>query len=147
MKSTQAGKKSIVKAQEEVAAAESVLDKAVKSVEKKAGKKVTKKEEKIDSADEKVKVKSSEKAKSKSSEKNTDKKASAKKSMDAKVVFQFYGNEIETKALIEQAKADFIAAGGKEKEIKAMELYIKPEENAAYYVINGVPSGKIAIFA
>jgi hypothetical protein len=140
MKSKSSVKKELEKAQEEVAAAsESVLDKAVKAVEKKAAKKATKKSEKSDSVD--------EKASAKSSEKEAAKKASTKKTIDTKVVFQLSGSEIETKSLLEQAKADFIAAGGKEKEIKAMELYIKPEENAAYYVVNGVPLGKIAIFA
>lgn len=140
MKSVKASKKSISIANEEVAATESVLDKAVKAVEKKAAKKATKKAETAEKEEELTT------ARKKSSEKESSKKES-KKTVEAKVIFQFLGNEIEPKNLLEQAKADYLASGGKEKDIKAMELYIKPEDNAAYYVVNGVPYGKVAIFA
>ena len=69
------------------------------------------------------------------------------KKINTRVVFQLLGNEIETTTLIEQAKAEFFATGGKEAEIKEIEIYIKPEDNAAYYVINGNVSGKVLIFA
>lgn len=140
MKSSEA-KKSISKANEEIAATESVIDQDVKAVEKKATKRTKKADVKdVDSQE------TTEKAGKKNSTKKSTSQAS-KKVIDTRIVFQFLGNDIEPKNLLEQAKADYLAAGGKEKDIKAMELYIKPEDNAAYYVVNGVPAGKVTIFA
>lgn len=69
------------------------------------------------------------------------------KKMKVKIVVQYLGNEIEPNILLEQAKADYLASGGNEKDMTNMELYIKPEDNAAYYVVNGITAGKLTIFA
>lgn len=141
MKSLKAGKKSILQANDEIAATESVLEKAVKAVEKKTSKKALKKVEASNQED----GLTSEKPSKSSTKKSTAK--TSKKMIETKVVFQFLGNDIEPKSLLEQAKEDYLATGGKEKDIETMELYIKPEDNAAYYVVNGTPYGKVTIFA
>ncbi len=55
---------------------------------------------------------------------------------------QFQGAEIDLNALVEAAKADFHAAK-KRTLVTGLKLYVKPEECAAYYVINGKHEGKI----
>ena len=55
---------------------------------------------------------------------------------------QYQGDEIDTAALIEAAKADF-KAGHKRTLITDLKLYLKPEEKTAYYVANDTISGSI----
>lgn len=62
--------------------------------------------------------------------------------MVQEVFFQYAGQEIVVKNILEKAKKEFIAEANKESDIKSIQLYIKPEENAAYYVINGKSDGK-----
>ena len=76
--------------------------------------------------------------------KAADKKAEVKKAVAAKnvVQLQFAGKDIAVDAIVEAAKADFKA--NNKGAVKTVEVYLKPEENAAYYVINGV-AGKVAL--
>ena len=54
---------------------------------------------------------------------------------------QFSGSDWIVADLIEQAKAAYAAENT--EAVKEIELYVKPEENKAYYVINGGVSGSI----
>ena len=70
--------------------------------------------------------------------KKTVKKAEPKVAM----FIQYAGKEVDTAELLKAAKKDFVkkagkAAGKKASDIKKIELYIKPEEDAVYYVIDG----------
>ena len=58
------------------------------------------------------------------------------------IVVQYSGGEIGTAALTEAAVAQFRAVK-KRAGIKAIQLYVKPEEHAAYFVINGDFTGKV----
>ena len=60
----------------------------------------------------------------------------------AEIVLQYSGAEIEAATLADAAVAQFRAAK-KRARIKDIKLYLKPEERAAYYVINGSFSGKV----
>ena len=42
--------------------------------------------------------------------------------------------------LVAAAKKAYVAAGHKEEEIETIDIYVKPEENAAYYAVNGIGS-------
>lgn len=64
-------------------------------------------------------------------------KTAAKKAADATVYIQFAGNQVAAKDILEAAKKAF-AEANEGVEIKTIELYVKPEEGAAYYVVNGV---------
>lgn len=70
------------------------------------------------------------------------KKAAAKKAPAKKVVakeslhIQWAGKEYSQEDLVKLAKAAYKAAGNKDAAEK-IDLYVKPEENAVYYVING----------
>lgn len=86
-----------------------------------------------------------ETAKKETAKKETTKKATTKKSVEPAVVVQFGGQEVDMATVIENAKKAFEAEGNKVSSIKEIQIYVKPEEYAAYYVINGV-SGRINLF-
>ena len=65
------------------------------------------------------------------------KKAPVKKEIKTAVYVQYAGKEAEVEKLVAAAKKAYVAAGHKETDIKTVEIYVKPEENTAYYVING----------
>lgn len=60
------------------------------------------------------------------------------------IVLQYQGGETDVAALVEAAKADFHSVK-KRTLVTALKLYIKPEEGAAYYVINEDYNGKITL--
>ena len=67
------------------------------------------------------------------------KKAPAKKELsheNTSVTIEFAGRQVAAKEVVAKAKAAFEAAH-EGVEVKTLELYIKPEENVAYYVVNG----------
>ncbi len=100
-------------------------------------KKKTQETESISVAEKKPKRKTSEKSSTQKEDVSTAKKAEKIEEIEARVVFQQSGYQLEPKLILEQAKADWFAKGHKESELKSIELYIKPEEWSAYYVING----------
>lgn len=61
------------------------------------------------------------------------------------VYVQFDGKEIRTEELVEQVKEAWKAEGHRISSIKSLELYIKPEDMAAYYVVNEKTTGKIEL--
>ena len=71
------------------------------------------------------------------------KKAAAKKEFKTEVVLQYGEKEVNTKDMVAAIKKEWTKAKHKISDIKSMELYIKPEEYAVYYVINGDTTGKI----
>ena len=93
-----------------------------------------------------------ETAKKETVKKETVKKAApakkattTKKAVEPAVVVQYAGQEVNMATVIENAKKAFEAEGNKVSSIKEIQIYVKPEEYAAYYVINGV-SGRINLF-
>ena len=46
----------------------------------------------------------------------------------------------------EKVKAQFVAEGNKATAIKSLNIYLKPFENSAYYVINGDVTGRVDLF-
>lgn len=107
------------------AAKESVKETAekAKTVAKKAG----------------ARTKSAAKKVTEAAKAESHKRAASK--IEKKVVLQYQGREVEEAALVEAATAAF--KENSKAIIKTVELYLKPEENAAYYVINGSFTGKI----
>lgn len=85
-------------------------------------------------------------------EKTTARKTAAKKPSVKKaaepvstVYVQYLGKEYSDKKLLELAKASYLALGNKEEDIKTLDIYVKPEENTAYYAVNGVGSDEYKI--
>ncbi len=66
-----------------------------------------------------------------------------KKEAAANVVLQFAGREVAMKDVLEAAKKAYAASN--KAAIKDITLYVKPEDNAAYYVVNGDVTGKIEL--
>ena len=60
------------------------------------------------------------------------------------VVVEFSGKQIMAKDVLKKAEEAYLAAH-KGVGIKTLELYISPEQNAAYYVVNGEASKDFVI--
>lgn len=74
------------------------------------------------------------------------KRTASKKAVKAEVSVQFAGKEYTAEKLVEIAKDVWqYDLGKKAADFKEVRLYVKPEENAVYYVINGEVSGSFAI--
>lgn len=58
---------------------------------------------------------------------------------------EYYGKQIDEATLIKEAKSIWTKSGKKACDLKSLELYIKPEENMAYYVFNHDDSGSFPI--
>lgn len=57
--------------------------------------------------------------------------------MKSDVIVQYHGKDINTSSLLDQAKEIWRGAGNKVKDLKDVQLYVKPEESKCYYVFNG----------
>lgn len=77
----------------------------------------------------------------------TTKKAPAKKAeVKANISVQFSGKEYKTEDFVKIAKDVWqYDLGKKVADFKTVDLYVKPEEAAVYYVINGDVTGSFAI--
>lgn len=93
-------------------------------------------------AEAKAEAPKAEAKKAEEPKKETAKKAPAKrtaaKDIKTSVVVQFAGKEVTEKDLIAAVKKAYTKKGNKVGDIKTIEIYVKPEESAAYYVVNGV---------
>lgn len=73
------------------------------------------------------------------------KKAAAPKTAAKEQFFiQFLGKDLEKDEIISRAKAAYKEAGNKAA-IKSLDVYVKFEESAVYYVVNGDISGRFEI--
>ncbi|MDY6329301.1 MAG: DUF6465 family protein [Lachnospiraceae bacterium] len=72
--------------------------------------------------------------------KTTTKKEAAE--INATYVLQFSGKEVVASDILETVKKVWVDKfQGKLEEIKTIEIYIKPEEHRAYFVVNGLSNG------
>lgn len=70
-------------------------------------------------------------------------KTAAKKAVENKnaVYVEFNGKQVAALEVLEAAKADYKA--NNKAAVKSVKVYIKPEDNAAYYVVNDKVDGKV----
>ena len=115
------------------------------TLKKNAETKATKEETKVVKAAAKAEKKAAPKAEKPVAKKTTTKKAPAAKPAAKKeaVAVQFAGKEYNVDAVVEAAKADFKA--NNKGCLRSINVYIKPEDNAAYYVVNGKVQGKVEL--
>lgn len=74
-------------------------------------------------------------------------KTTAKKeAVKSQYIVQYQNNEVEFEKIEERVKAQFVSEGHKAGTIKKINVYIKPEEYSAYYVINDKFSGRVDLF-
>ena len=72
--------------------------------------------------------------------------AAKKPVVKEEVNFQFSGKSYTSDDLIRITRDVWkYDLNGKEEDVKSIELYVKPEENTAYYVINGDVTGSFFI--
>lgn len=67
----------------------------------------------------------------------------AKHRCKEEVFVQYNSHELRTTDLIDKAKRDYISRGHSVTDIKEIQVYIKPSDNAAYYVVNHSETGKV----
>ncbi len=74
--------------------------------------------------------------------KTTEKKTTAKsaKAPAVKAVVEYKGVQVSLDDIVAAIKADW-----KGEAIKTLEVYVKPEDAAAYYVVNGAEGGKVSL--
>ena len=65
--------------------------------------------------------------------------------MKMKTFVEYSGKQVEEKEVIANIKKVWVEAGNKVGDIKTLELYIKPEEGKAYFVVNGLANGNYFI--
>ena len=74
------------------------------------------------------------------------KKPAAKKAEPkASVTIEYAGKSVVAKDILAQVKKDF-AKANKGVAIKSIDIYVKPEESVAYYVVNGIGSDDYKIY-
>ena len=79
--------------------------------------------------------------------KKTAAKTTAKKeAVKSQYIVQYQNNEVELEKIEERVKAQFVSEGHKAGTIKKINVYVKPEEYSAYYVINDKFSGRVDLF-
>ncbi len=102
-----------------------------KTAEKKAGK-----------AEKKTAKKTTKKDDAPKAEKKTEKKSATKsaKAPAVKAVVEYQGVQASLDDIVAAVKTDW-----KGEAIKTLEVYVKPEDAAAYYVVNGAGTGKVSL--
>ena len=79
----------------------------------------------------------------------TEKKAPAKKAAakaETVITLEFGDYTAIMTSVEEKVKAQFVAEGNKASAIKSLNIYVKPEEHSAYYVINDDVTGRVDLF-
>ena len=140
------------KAAETAVASDPVKTEAPVKAEKPAEKTVDKKAEVKTEAKAEAAAKAEKPAKAEPAKKTAAKKTAAKKTVKAEkpavtqnIYVQFAGNEFLTSDLVAKVTENWVALGHRASSIKSLDLYVKPEDMADYYVINGKECGKIAL--
>ena len=82
----------------------------------------------------------------KTAAKTTTKTTAKKEAVKSQYIVQYQNNEVEFEKIEERVKAQFVSEGHKASTIKKINVYIKPEEYSAYYVINDKFSGRVDLF-
>lgn len=112
---------------------EKIVPEVKKAVEEKVMPEVKEVAEKVVPEAKKVAEKATEKVK----------KATAKKEIKTSLFVEYYGKQVQEKDMIASVKKAWTKSGKKVADIKTMALYVKPEENSVYYVINGDSAGRV----
>ena len=79
----------------------------------------------------------------------TEKKAPAKKAAakaETVITLEFGDYTAVMSSLEEKVKAQIVAEGVKASSIKTLNIYLKPFENKAYYVVNDDVTGSVEMF-
>ena len=129
---------------------------AAKAVEAKAEEVKTEVKAEAAKAEEKVAAKVEEKVAAKVEKKKPGRKPGTTKSKPAKaakkeeaaveIYVQYGPGESSVQAIVEKIKAEYVEQGHRASSIKSLKVYLKPEDSAAYYVINDKVAGRVNLF-
>lgn len=97
---------------------------------------------KPETADKEVKKTACKAAKEPKAEKKEVKEVKEEKS-EVNVVVEFNGTQRKVDEIVDKIKAEWVEAGHRVSTIKSLDVYIKPQDYTAYYVINGNVQGKV----
>lgn len=75
--------------------------------------------------------------------KKTAAKRTTKKAVKTTLYVQASGKEVSMDEAIARVKNAWVATGNKEADLKEIAVYVKPEENSIYYVVNGDVTGRV----
>ena len=78
--------------------------------------------------------------------KTAAKKPAVKEAAKTQVIVQYQNNEVDLEKIEERVKAQFVSEGHKAGTIKQINVYVKPEEYSAYFVIIEKFSGRVDLF-
>ena len=130
-------KKELAKVEEATKKVEEEVSAKAKEVKLDATVKAKEAEEKA-----KPKVKAAKTTVKKTKEKATAKVAEKKSEVKETAVLQFMGRDFAVEDIITRAKEAY-KEENKNNTLKEIRVYIKPEDNAAYYVANDTYAGRI----
>ena len=122
------------------------VEKAVEKTTEKVEKAVEKTTEKVAEKAAEVKADVKETVKKTTAKATKAAKAAKKEPVKPEIIVQYQNSEIDTASVEERVKAQFVAEGHKAGFIRKLNIYIKPEEYSAYYVINDKFSGRVDLF-
>lgn len=124
------------------------VEKAVEKTTEKVEKVVEKTTEKVaeKAAEVKDTVKKTTAKAAKAAKTAKEAKPAKKEPVKPEIIVQYQNSEVDTAAVEERVKAQFVAEGHKAGFIRKLNIYIKPEEYSAYYVINDKFSGRVDLF-
>lgn len=128
---------------------ETVAETTVKKAEAAAETTAKKVEEKAETVAKKAEAKAETAAKKVEKAKTTVKKAAkktVKEPAKTEFIVEFQGNAASVANLEDKVKAQFVAEGHRAGCIKTLNIYIKPEDYKAYYVINDKFTGSVDLF-
>ena len=66
----------------------------------------------------------------------------AKKNTKTEFFIQYQDYEVRAEDIAEKIREQYVSLGHKLTDIKELQIYLKPEENTAYYVVNHRDTGK-----
>ena len=84
-----------------------------------------------------------EKTEKEVAEKKPATKRTTKKAVKTTFVVQAAGKEVSMEDAMAKVKEAWVAEGNKETDLKEIALYVKPEDKAIYYVVNGDVTGRV----
>lgn len=122
-----------------------------KAAEDKAVEETVKAEEKMETVKAVKGEKKAEKEETKAAKKSAAKKTATKKAdkpeLKPEIYLEYHGHQIEGTSVVEKVKESFVSSGHRVSSIKSLQIYMKPEEFKAYYVINdGKFTGDVDLF-
>lgn len=99
--------------------------------------------EKTVKVEKKPAVKKAEPVEKEVAEKKPAAKRTTKKAVKTTLVVQAAGKEVSMEDAVARVKEAWVATGNKEADMKEIAVYVKPEEKAIYYVVNGEVTGRV----